>query len=97
MLAKDTWTALLLTVLSSGVSGMRVSSKETPERNIADYRKRNPMRLRGQKQKNQNHDKEGLTRTQLDTSESGFRPSSARMICSSSISASVAWSPRAPA
>jgi hypothetical protein len=48
---KDTWTALSLRVLSSGVSGMRVSSKKTLEGTIADYR--NATQSKGQKQENQ--------------------------------------------
>jgi hypothetical protein len=51
MLVKDTWTALSLRVLSSGVSGMRVSSKKTLEGTIADYR--NATQSKGQKQENQ--------------------------------------------
>src|SRR5437660_12922585 len=47
-----------------------------------------PNEVKRTKAEKLSHDKEGLPRTQLDTRESGFRPSSARIICFSSISAS---------
>ena len=64
MLVKDTWTALSLRVLSSEVSGMRVSSKKTLEGKNCGLSQHNPMKSKGQKQENQFMIGEGLTETQ---------------------------------
>jgi hypothetical protein len=48
MLVKDTWAALWLRVLSSALSGIRVSPNFAGK--ITDRRNRNPMKSKGQKQ-----------------------------------------------
>src|SRR5580704_6823246 len=63
MLVKDTWIALSLRVLSSGVSGMRVSSKKPWEGKLRIVAMQ-PNEIERTKAGKPNHHREGLTETQ---------------------------------
>jgi hypothetical protein len=63
MLVKDTWTALSLRVLSSGVSGMRVSFKKTWKGKLRIIATQ-PYEIERTTAGKPDHDREGLTETQ---------------------------------